>query len=148
MPVPVTVPDPLTVTVRVGLNVAVTLWAMSMVNVHVVALPEQSPPQPKNVHPAAGDAVSVTKVPLAKLAEHVPPLPQAAMPAGDESTLPPPDAGPGVTGSKRGPEVNVAVTACAAVIVTTHEPVPEHAPLQPLNVSPEPGVAVSVTTVL
>ena len=41
---------------------------------------------------------------------------------------------------------NVAVTILAADIVTTHVPVPEHAPLQPANV-PLVGVAVSVTMV-
>jgi hypothetical protein len=44
--------------------------------------------------------------------------------------------------------VNVAVTAFTASIVTTQLPVPVHAPVQPVNVDPEAGVAVSVTTVL
>jgi hypothetical protein len=43
--------------------------------------------------------------------------------------------------------VNVAVTAAAAFIVTTHGPVPVHAPLQPVNVDSPTGVAVSVTAV-
>jgi hypothetical protein len=43
--------------------------------------------------------------------------------------------------------VNVAVTDFAASIVTTHEPVPVHAPLQPPNVEVPSGVAVSVTIV-
>ncbi len=44
--------------------------------------------------------------------------------------------------------VNVAVTAVAAFMVTTHEPVPEQPPpLQPVNVDPPAGLAVSVTTV-
>jgi hypothetical protein len=42
----------------------------------------------------------------------------------------------------------VAVTLCAAVIVTAQVPVPEHpAPLQPPKMDPPSGVAVSVTTV-
>ena len=43
--------------------------------------------------------------------------------------------------------VNVAVTAFAASIVTMHDPVPVHAPLQPANVEAPSGVAVNVTTV-
>jgi hypothetical protein len=41
--------------------------------------------------------------------------------------------------------LNVAVTASAAFIVTTHDPVPWHAPLQPANDEPVPADAVSVT---
>jgi hypothetical protein len=40
---------------------------------------------------------------------------------------------------------NVAVTPCAALIVTWHAPVPAHAPLQPANTEPAPGVGESVT---
>ena len=43
--------------------------------------------------------------------------------------------------------VKVAVADCAALIVTTHVPVPLHAPLQPAKVDPAAGVAVSVTAV-
>ena len=43
---------------------------------------------------------------------------------------------------------NVAVTVVAAVTVTTHVPVPLHPPpLQPVNVDPAAGAAVSVTAV-
>jgi len=41
----------------------------------------------------------------------------------------------------------VAVTDAAALIVTVHAPVPEQAPLQPANVDPASGVAVSETEV-
>jgi len=44
--------------------------------------------------------------------------------------------------------LNVAVTVFAALIVTVHEPVPLHAPLQPANVEPLPAVRFSVTVVL
>src|SRR6266704_3302625 len=44
--------------------------------------------------------------------------------------------------------VKVAVTVVAAVMVTTHGPVPEHPPpLQPVKVEPVAGLAVSVTAV-
>jgi hypothetical protein len=44
-------------------------------------------------------------------------------------------------------ELNVAVTAVAAVIVTVQVPVPSHGALQPVNVDPVAGVAVNVTWV-
>ena len=43
--------------------------------------------------------------------------------------------------------MNVAVTDFAASIVTTHVPVPVHAPDQPANVVLASGAAVSVTGV-
>jgi hypothetical protein len=43
--------------------------------------------------------------------------------------------------------LNVAVTDCAALIVTEQVPVPEQAPLHPANVEPVPATAVSVTGV-
>jgi hypothetical protein len=64
----VTAPEPDTVTDsgNVGtmvLKLAVTDWAALMLTVHV-PVPEQAPPQPVKVEPAAGDAVKVTLVPL------------------------------------------------------------------------------------
>ena len=44
-------------------------------------------------------------------------------------------------------KLKVAVTLFAASIVTVQAPVPLHAPLQPVNVLPVAGVAVSVTDV-
>jgi len=45
--------------------------------------------------------------------------------------------------------VNVAVTVVAAVMVTTHGPVPEHPPpLQLVKLEPVAGAAVRVTAVL
>ncbi len=41
----------------------------------------------------------------------------------------------------------VAVTDCAEFIVTEHDPVPEHAPDQPVNVELASGAAASVTAV-
>ena len=43
--------------------------------------------------------------------------------------------------------LNVAVTDRAALMVTAQLPVPEQAPLQPANVEPPAGAAVSVTFV-
>jgi hypothetical protein len=43
--------------------------------------------------------------------------------------------------------VNVAVTERAAVIDTVHEPVPVHAPPQPVNDEPPAAAAVSITDV-
>jgi len=43
--------------------------------------------------------------------------------------------------------VNVAVTVAADVSATLHEPVPVHAPLQPVNVELVAVTAVSVTVV-
>ena len=40
-----------------------------------------------------------------------------------------------------------AVTAISAFMITTHVPVPEHAPDQPPKVDPDAGVAVNVTLV-
>ncbi len=55
------------------LNVAVTDRAAVMVRVQVVAVPEHEPPQPPNVKPLAGVAVSVTEVPDEYVAEQVEP---------------------------------------------------------------------------
>jgi hypothetical protein len=44
-------------------------------------------------------------------------------------------------------ELNVAVTAFAAVMVTTHAAVPVHAPLQPANTEPSDALCVRVTCV-
>ena len=43
--------------------------------------------------------------------------------------------------------MNVAVTLAAAVMVTTHAPLPLHAPLHPSNRDPAAGAAVNVTAV-
>ena len=43
--------------------------------------------------------------------------------------------------------VKVAVTVVAEVNVTLQEPVPVHAPLQPVNVEPVDGAAVRVSAV-
>src|SRR5438445_266287 len=85
----VTVPAPVpaleTVSVKVGVKVAVTVVAAEIVAVQA-PVPEQPPPlQPLKIEPAAGAAVSVTVLPLAKLAVHVAPQ---SMPAGELVTVP------------------------------------------------------------
>src|SRR6058998_3439071 len=52
-----------------------------------------------------------------------------------------------VTDSVKVCTLKVAVTEAAAFIVTEQVPVPEQAPLQPANVDPPAGLAVSVTGV-
>jgi hypothetical protein len=58
----------------VVVNAAVTLLAVLMVRVQIVAVPEHAPLQPEKVEPDAGDAVSVTLVPEAYDSEQ--PVPQ------------------------------------------------------------------------
>jgi hypothetical protein len=83
VPVPVRVTESLTGT---ALNVAVTAVAALTVTVQEAVVPEQAPPQPANVEPAAAAAVSVTGVPTASDSLQSPPQ---AMPAG-ELTVPAP----------------------------------------------------------
>jgi hypothetical protein len=114
------------------------------VNVQV-PVPEQPPPlQPSKAESRPGFAVNVITVPALKVAEQV--LPQL-MPAGLELTLPRPRPDL-LTVSVNFWTAKVAVTVVAAVIVTVHVPVPEQPPpLQPVNVEPLAGDAVSVTLV-
>ena len=77
-------------------------------------------------------------------------MPRQSIPAGLDATAPLPV--PAVlterTNVGGGAAVKVAVTLRAAVMATTQLPVPEHPlPLQPANVPPFVGVAVSVTDV-
>src|SRR5262247_4677060 len=109
-----------------------------------VPVPVQPPPlQPVKLEPAAGAAVSVTAVPLANEAEHVAPH---VMPAGALVMVPLP-APLLLTVSAMPCTAKVAVTDCAALIVTLQVPVPVQAPLQPVKVEPAAGVAVRVSTV-
>ncbi len=128
------------------MKVAVTDLSESTVSVQVGAAPEQAPLQPVKVEPEAGVAVRVSVVPAGRPAEHL--APQSICATG-LVTVPAPLPAfvtvsvnvAGWTGAK------VAVTDFAASIVTMHGPVPEQAPLQPVNVEPGSGVAVSVTSV-
>jgi hypothetical protein len=87
--------------------------------------------------------VRVTLVPLVKFAEQVGPQ---LIPAGALVTVPvpPPDF---VTLRGKVPTLKTAPTDWAADMVTTHDPVPEQAPLQPPKTDPAAGAAVRVTTV-
>jgi hypothetical protein len=103
--------------------------------------------QPANAVPPlpAGVAVNVT-LGEEKPNEHV--LPQL-MPDGLLVTVPlAPVVDVFATARFASVELKVAVTLRAWLIVTTHVPVPEQpSPLQPMNWTFAPGVAVSVTTV-
>src|SRR5688572_4896869 len=68
------------------------------------------------------------------------------MPAGLDVTAPLPlPVSVTINGCVTG--LKVAVTARAALIITTQEPVPVHAPLHPAKVEPALGAAVRLTTV-
>ena len=83
--VPLPAPLGLTVSVKSGTKVAVTVVSAPSVTVHG-PVPAQPPPlQPVKAKPALGVAVSVTAVPLANVAEHVAPQ---AIPAGALVTVP------------------------------------------------------------
>jgi hypothetical protein len=126
----------------VVLNVAVTDTGAFIVTVQLL-VPVQAPLQPANVEPELGAAVSVTCDPLLKFA--VQPLPQL-IPDGLLVTVPAPVPA-FVTVNANEVGLNVAVTDCAAVIFTVQTPTPEQpdGPVQPVNVLPLFGVAISVT---
>ena len=112
----------------------------------VVAEPEQAPLQPENALPAAGAAVSVTRVPLANVWLH-PVEPEQLIPAGLEVTVPLP---PTVTCSESfcTAAAKVAPTLWGAFIVTAQvEALPEQAPVHPTKILPDAGAADNVTAV-
>jgi hypothetical protein len=144
-----TVPLPLPAFVTVSAKdsgcdakVAVTETAAFIESVQV-GMPAQPLLQPVKADPAAGVAVKVTSVPLLNEAEHVEPQ---LIPAGALLTVPMPLPA-FITVSAKGCTAKVAVTVLAAFSVMVHAPVPVHAPLQPVNIAPAPGVAVRATTV-
>ncbi len=131
------------VKVYLGVKVAVTFTAaLAMVN-EQVPVPVQVPPlQPEKTKPEAGVAVSVTVVPELKLTEQ---LVVQLMPAGLLTTVPEPLI---VRFTGNGASVKLAATDCAALIVTTHDPVPEQPPpVHPVNTDPAAALAFSVTAV-
>jgi len=146
----VTSPGPLLVTpsgnvAATALNVAVTVFATSIVTTHVGAVPLHPPPlHPANVFPGSVTSVSVTTVPTGYEEVHEP---GQSIEPGDDATAPKPVPAGTTVSVTGGGGANVAVTLFAASTVTVHGPVPEQAPLHPVNVLPPLGAAVSVTAV-
>lgn len=145
--VTVPVPPPTLVTVRVegtALNVAVTDLLALITTVHVPVPLHPLPLQPAKVEPVAGLAVNVTEVPLVNGKLHV--VPQS-IPAGLLVTVPSPTPALVTVRVKvLAGAVKVAVTVWSTFITTLHEPFPLHPPpLQPVNVEPPVGAAVSTT---
>jgi hypothetical protein len=120
-------------------NVAVQLRAADIVT--LPSLQSASPVQPANVEPADGEAVSATPVPEANDALHVAPQ---LIPAGLLVTVPEPV--PALLIVSVYICVNVAVQLRAADIVTLPS-LQSASPVQPANVEPADGEAVSATPV-
>ena len=151
MPVGVLViePEPATVTdsgkleVTV-LNVAVTDCAEFRPMLQAL-VPEQAPLHPAKLDPAAAVAVNVTVVPLLKFTLQV-----AGQLIPEGALVTEPEPLPATVTDSWKLEVTVlkvAVTDCAALMVTLQMPVPVQAPLQPAKLAPAAAVAVNVTTV-
>jgi hypothetical protein len=122
-------------------NVAVTDCAALIVTVQLL-VPVQAPLHPTKLEPAAGVSVRLTLVPLGKFALHVP---GQLMPVGVLAAVPDPLPAI-VTDSAKLTVLKVAVTDCAALIVTVQLPVPvQPPPLHPAKVQPAAGVSVRVT---
>ena len=122
-----------------GAKVAVTACVVArVVTEHVDAEPEHSPPQPANIHPLLGVAVSVTMLPAGNPSEHLDPQ---SMPVGALVMDPPPDLETVSNGTSK-----IAVTSCGASIRTVHvTDVPPQAPDNPVNSEPAAGLAVRMT---
>jgi hypothetical protein len=140
-------PDVVSMKFAPALNVAVTVIAAFIVTVHV-PVPLQPPPlHPKKLLPDPAVAVNVTCVPLAKLDWHSPSGKQS-IPSGELTTVPLPVPASAMV-SVYNVLLKVAVTDSAVVMSIVQVPVPPHpdCPVQPANVDPDPGAAVSVTCV-
>src|SRR5262245_44171686 len=102
-------------------------------------VPEQAPVQPAKVEPVFAAAVSCTTVPRLKSAVQI--VPQF-IPVGLLVTIPipvPVSAIVRVATLRSKP----AVTDTTAFISTWHDPVPEQAPVQPINFESASGAAVN-----
>ena len=110
-----------------------------------VPVPEHPPPlHPVKSEPTLGDAVRVTWEPKVNGTAQFPPQ---LIPAGLLVIVPNPFPGFAIV-RVRTIRVKVAVTEAAALMVTTHVPVPEHPPpAHPSKLEPDAGTAVRVTTV-
>jgi len=140
--VPLPAPAGATVNVNCGTKLAVTVAVAFIVTTHCPVPEQPAPDHPWNTEPDTAAAVRVTCEFVVKAAVQVAPQ---SMPAGDEVTLPEP-VPVRFTVRLNVPRPNVAVTPVAALIGTTHWPVPEHPPPDhPWNVNPGPGFAESVT---
>lgn len=106
----VTVPLPvvLTVSVRSGTNIAVTVVFAVSVNTQVSVVPLHAPSHRPKVQPAPGVAVSVTEVSLGKDVEHVE---GQAIPTGVLVMLPCPETD----------DVSVTVGGCADPVVQSSD---------------------------
>jgi len=143
---PLPVPAALVVSVNAGTNIAVTAVSELTGTVHVPVPAQTAPLQPAKADPDDGVAVNVTTVPELNCEEHV--LPQL-IPAGLLLTVPEPvpDVPIESVDCIAGEAAKLAVTVLSALRVKVHPPVPEQAPLQPVNAKFCEGVMVSVTTV-
>src|SRR5712691_5128143 len=122
------------------MNVAVTLASAFSVTLQAPA-PEQAPPHAERIEPLPGVAVSTTGAPEAKSALQVPD--EQLNPPGLLETLPPP-----VTVTLRvRPCTKAAETDWSEFMLTLHEPLPLHAPPQPVKIQPALGTGVSETSV-
>lgn len=144
----VTTPRPVfaAVSVRTPWNVAVTVFAASIVVWQVVAVATmQFADQPTKTEPVEAAAVSVTVEAIGKRAEQAEPH---EMPLGEEVTAPAPvprlvfDTVSVAAGAKDAPTERAAFATTAQVVV-----VPPQSPDQPVNTDPEAAVAVRVTVV-
>ena len=122
---------------------ALTVLSAFSVTTHVSVPPQPLPFHPPKLNGLVGVAMSVTWVPMAKLALQ---LDGQLMPLGLLLTVPVPV--PEVVTVRTGeePALKVAATEVSPLIVTWQLPAPLHPPpLQPVNVDPEAGFAVSTT---
>jgi hypothetical protein len=145
--VPVPVPALVTVsTDGTALKVAVTDLAWLITTTHVPVPLHPLPLQPPKVDPASGAAVNVTEAPFGKLKLQVAPQ---SIPAGLLATVPSPTPALVTVRLNVVGIAKLAVTVWSTFITTIHWPVPlQPPPLQPVNVEPAAGAAVSVTVLL
>jgi hypothetical protein len=144
---PVPAPAVATVSVYVdaiALKLAVTVFAASIVTVHVGAVPLHAPLQPPKALVALGVAASVTVEPVGAFVVQTP---GHAMPLGLDVTEPPPvpvvlTVSACVEASNRADTVLATVSGTVQLVLA-----PAHAPPQPTNVAFDAGTAVSTTLV-
>jgi hypothetical protein len=163
IPLPVTVPFPLTVTASVCddapfTKAAFTVWSDSIWTVQLVAVPEHGPPHPAKSKPEFGDWRTVTVEPVVtsqvqpvspgeQLIEPSPPLTVPPSLFASPVTLtvrvlvPEPACVKTATSSSLSVEARVNVQGLTV-------PLQSSEPSQPSNVQPGEGVAVSVMTAL